>query len=43
MSKVKQAAMIVVGFGLIIIPEPATSIFGAILVLGAFGMEDKAP
>lgn len=42
-SDLQQAAMIVIGAALFFFPEVITSIVGAILILGAFGLEDKAP
>lgn len=43
MSKARQAVMLLVG-GLLLIPtDPLTMGIGAVLILGAFGLEDEAP
>lgn len=39
----KSAAMVIIGGAMFLFPEPITSVIGAILVLAAFGLEDKAP
>lgn len=35
--------MLAIGVFLVVIPEPATTLFGALLLLAAFGLEDEAP
>lgn len=43
MGKAGKAVMFVTGFGLLVFPEPVTTVFGVLLILATFGLEDKAP